>query len=113
MGKKQAKIPPLLAGSYGFHPMDFIKHFFHITLPVYRVTKKHANWLLILGEIIQPNLPKFAYNLILYSYTKCPKIAIRILKKKGPKIASSDFMTKKRILNLTFFIEKNNAYTLI
>ena len=25
--------------------------------------KKHANWL-FLGEIIQPNLPKFAYNLI-------------------------------------------------
>ena len=25
--------------------------------------KKHANWL-FLGEIIQPNLPKFAHNLI-------------------------------------------------
>ena len=25
--------------------------------------KKHANWL-FLGEIIQPNLPKFAFNLI-------------------------------------------------
>ena len=28
-----------------------------------RVTKKHANWLFF-REIIQPNLPKFAYNLI-------------------------------------------------
>ena len=53
--------------------------------------KKHANWL-FLGEIIQPNLPKFAYNLdrgrrvrirspILTSHTKCPKIAIKIFKK--------------------------------
>ena len=29
------------------------------------------------------------------------------------KIASSDFMTRKHILNLTFFVYMNNVYTLI
>ena len=32
---------------------------------------------------------------------------------KMAKMASSDFKSKKRMFNLTFFIDKNNAYTLI
>ena len=46
-----------------------------------------------------------------YFYTKCPKIAIEILKKWQKFLRP--ILWLKHILNLNFFIDKNNANTLI
>ena len=49
------------------------------------------------------------FELILYQVPQNRDLNFR----KIAKITSSDFLTKKHISNLTFFIDKNNAYTLI
>ena len=52
---------------------------------------------------------KVQFELFLYQVSQNRDLNFQ----KIAKITSSDFFTKKHISNLTFFIDKNNAYTLI